>query len=153
MSALETQKLTILLTLVVVLTVVGCQSSLSETPTPSPVTAPNLAENTPGLAVAYTTLSPDGNRVVAGKGDLPNVVPVDLPLNGVPIWLVAPHAGEDSICAALLSDGRVQAFQVVGDEVIEIAISPNRLPPNTPPALVIENDVPRLVRRLTALRL
>ena len=145
MTVLHTQRLTILMTLAVVLTVVGCQSSLSDTPTPSPGTAPNLAGNTAGLAVGYTYLSPDGNRVVAGKGDLPNVIPVDIQLDAVPIWLVAAPAGDGTIWAALLSDGRVQAFQVVGDEVAEIAISPDRLPPNTPPALVIENDVPRLV--------
>jgi len=46
---------------------------------------------------------------------------------------------------AALHDGRVQEFRVTQREAVEIGISPDVLSPGTPPLLVVEDGVPRLV--------
>ena len=82
---------------------------------------------------------------MAGRGDLPDSAPIDISLDGVPIWLVTAPLDEGSIWVAALRDGRVQSFQVTQGEAVEIAITPLLLPSGTPPVPVLENGVPRLV--------
>ena len=124
---------------------VGCQETLTNRPTAASTVVPGQSGDKTGRVVGYTHLSPDGNRVVAGTGDLPDLAPIDISLSGVPAWLVAAPLDEGSIWVAALHDGRVQAFGVTQGEAVEIAISPNVLPSGTPPLLVVENGVPRLV--------
>ena len=99
--------------------------------------------------VGYTYQQPDGNRVVAGAGALPGAESVEIPLSGVPEWVVAAPTGEGSIWAVALADGRVLAFEVVGREVTELDIEPDRLPSGSPPLLVVDaRGRPRLVNVL-----
>jgi endonuclease YncB( thermonuclease family) len=100
-------------------------------------------------AWGYTHQRPDGNRLVPGKGALPGVEPLDIPLDGRPQWLVAAPMGEGSVWVAVLADGRVRAFHVVGGGVTPIAIEPDRLPPGMPPLLQVTDDVPGLVANPT----
>jgi endonuclease YncB( thermonuclease family) len=100
-------------------------------------------------AWGYTHQRPDGNRLVPGKGALPGVEPLDIPLDGRPQWLVAAPMGEGSVWVGVLADGRVQAFHVVGRGVTPVAIEPDQLPPGMPPLLRVTDDVPSLVANPT----
>lgn len=97
-------------------------------------------------SVGYTYQRSDGNRIASGRGALPATEPVDVPLSGQPEWLVtASRYDGGSIWVTVLSDGRVQAFQVVEKQVSPLEIMPDRLPQGTPPLLVIEsNGEPKL---------
>jgi endonuclease YncB( thermonuclease family) len=99
---------------------------------------------------SYTYQQPDGNRLVRGRGAVPGVQPLDISLDGQPQWLVGAPLSEGSVWAAILVDGRVQAFRVVGQQVELIPITPTELPPLTPPLLRTEDDVPHLVTAPTA---
>ena len=106
----------------------GCQNTPTSQPTVASTVVPSSSEDTTDPSVGYTLLSPDGNRVVAGRGDLPNVTAMDIPLDGVPLWLVSAPLGEGSVWVAVQRDGRVQAFQAARGEAAVIAITPDLLP-------------------------
>jgi endonuclease YncB( thermonuclease family) len=114
-----------------------------------PVPAPALNSALGNEAWGYTHQRPDGNRLATGKGDLPGVEPLDIPLDGTPHWLVAAPMGEGSVWVAVLANGRVQAFHVVARSVAPIAIEPDQLPPGMPPLLRVRDDVPSLVANPT----
>lgn len=103
------------------------------------------SEEDGGVYFAYTHQRADGNRLVEGKGLLPYVEPLDIPLDGQPRWLVAAPLNGGSVWVAVLADGRAQAFQVVGEEVTPVDITPSELPPGMPPLLKIEGGAPALV--------
>jgi hypothetical protein len=75
---------------------------------------------------------------------LPDIEPVDIPLSGTPIWLVAAPLGEGSIWVAILDDGLAEAFHVRGEAVEPIAIEPSQLSAGMPPMLILEEGVPVL---------
>jgi len=93
----------------------------------------------------YTYQQPDGNRLVLGWGALPEAAPVDIRLGGQPLWVVAAPLGGGSVWAAVLEDGRVRGFHVVGRTVEAMAIQPGQLPTSMPPLLRIASGVPNLV--------
>jgi endonuclease YncB( thermonuclease family) len=114
--------------------------------TATPASSSSLVVETWG----YTYQRPDGNRLVSGKGTLPRAVPLDIPLDGQPLWLVAAPVSGGSVWVAVLTDGRVQAFHVAGRRVTPIAIELGQLPPGMPPLLRVTNDVPNLITNPTA---
>ncbi|MCH7801823.1 MAG: hypothetical protein IIC24_09830, partial [Chloroflexi bacterium] len=126
----------------------GCQATtlapVPDTPVPQlalPTTAATAALPTPLMkektSVGYTYIRPDGNRVVEGRGSMPDIQPIDISLDGEPRWVVAAPTDGGSLWIVTLDDGRVQSFQVSGREVTEVAVSPDRLPAGMPPALSI----------------
>jgi hypothetical protein len=96
-------------------------------------------------AYGLTYQQQDGNRLVAGQGQLPDIEPIDIVLSGRPIWLVAAPLGEGSIWVAILDDGRAEAFHVTGETVEPIAIEPAQLPAGMPPMLIVEDGIPALL--------
>jgi len=118
----------------------GSQSMLTE-PAPTVETASVSTD----IDWGYTHQQPDGNRLVPGRGPLPDVQPLDVALDGEPKWLVAAPMSEGSVWVAVLTDGRVQAFHVVDRQVTSIPMTPDRLPPDMPPVLRVKDDVPSLV--------
>jgi hypothetical protein len=104
------------------------------------------------FSVGYTYQRSDGNRIASGRGTLPVIDPVDVPLSGQPEWLVAASRYDgSSIWVTVLSDGRVQAFQVIEKQVNPVEIMPDSLPQGTPPLLVIEpNGEPKLANMIDA---
>ncbi len=96
-------------------------------------------------AYGFTYQQQDGNRIVAGKGQLPQVEPVDIPLGGTPVWLVAAPMREGSVWVAILDDGRAEAFYVTGGTVEPVPIEPSQLPVGMPPMLLVEDGVPKLL--------
>ena len=93
----------------------------------------------------YTYQRPDGNRWVAGRGSLPGVEPVDIPLAGAPRWVVGAPLGDGSLWVAVLDDGRVQAFQTTAVGLEPAAITPQSLPPGMPPLLRVQGNEAALV--------
>ena len=154
--------------LVFLILIVSCQQEIDPAPTiPAPPTAaiktvmPQIFANTPtagplhrpqpGLPTyGYTNQRADGNRFSSGMGRLPEAEHVDIPLEGVPLWLVAaPLIGETSsdsasIWAAVLDDGRAQAFLVEDGEVTELTGSAGLSGP-IPPILRISQGQPELL--------
>jgi hypothetical protein len=99
----------------------------------------------PEFTAAYTYQRPDGNRFVAGKGSMPDTEPLDIPLSGEPLWLLAAPTNEGSLWVTVLQDGRVEAFRVVGEDVSPITITPPSVTPGAPAALVADQGRPRLL--------
>ena len=62
--------------------------------------------------VSYTHQQSDGNRVVAGSGQLPNLTPMDIPLPAPASWVVAIPWESGSLWAVTLADGQVLGFRV-----------------------------------------
>lgn len=92
----------------------------------------------------YTTLGRDGNRLVDGWGTLPESPTVDIPLNGIPLWLVAaPLAdGQDgasgTLWSVVLEDGQVQFF-ILEEGLVREIDSPPALTESNPPLLSHED--------------
>lgn len=105
---------------------------------PAPVIETNPEQDS-GSAIALTHQRLDGNRLVTGSGGMPTQ-PIDIPLLGKPLWVVAVPVPSGSVWAAALEDGQVQAFQVVGDTVSEITANVSRLPAGMPPVLQVAGE-------------
>ena len=76
---------------------------------------------------------------------MPDIEPLDQPLAGEPLWLVAAPIDGGSVWVVALADGRVQGFRAVGGAAETIAVQPDRLPAGMPPLLLVEDGVPRLL--------
>jgi len=96
---------------------------------PSPASGPKL-----GL----TYQSADGNRFVSGKIDLRHTTPLDIPLQGKPVWVVSAQYLEGSLWVAALESGEIEAFTILDGEVSRFSIAPATLPPGMPPVLVTD---------------
>lgn len=72
--------------------------------------------------------------MVEGTGSLPDSRPVDVQLDGVPVWVVGVPLEDDTAWVATLEDGRVQAFRLdESGQASPVPIFPNRLAPGEPP--------------------
>ena len=97
------------------------------------------------LTISNTYHRADGNRVVAGRGNLPALAPRDIPLSGKPTWVTTVPTGDGALWVVTLDDGRNQAFIVEGTSVTETTVTPEQLPPGMPPQLVAENGEARFI--------
>ena len=116
----------------------------AETPVPEKTTVPP-APTAVSPVLGYTHYGADGNRYARGRGALPAAPSIDVPLEGVPRWVVAVPDGSGSIWAVVLEDGAVKAFRHNGTQLQEIEISPASLPPGMPPLLTLRGARPSLV--------
>jgi hypothetical protein len=105
---------------------------------PAPVIETSPVQDT-ASAIALTQQRLDGNRLVTGSGGMPTE-PINIPLSGKPLWVVAAPVSTGSVWAAALEDGRVQAFLMVGDTVSEISLNVSELPAGMPPALLVVGE-------------
>jgi len=103
-------------------------------------TEPDIPMTRQWIAAGYTYQQPDGNRMVQGIGSLPGGTELEIPLSGSPQWVVAAPIPEGSIWAVALSDGRVQVFKVTANQTEPLTITPEALPPGTPPLLVVDDQ-------------
>lgn len=92
----------------------------------------------------YTHVRADGNRVVAGRGSLPDAEPVEIAVAS-PAWLAAVPREEGSLWAVVDEEGRTSAFAVDEGGVEETTIAPARLPAGTPPLLAVTGDEPIVI--------
>jgi hypothetical protein len=118
-------------------------------PTPNPkeqaTDLPTGSANSSVNGYGITYQRPDGNRFVMGKGQLPDLEPLDITLSGRPTWVVAAPTEVGSIWVAILDDGRAEAFHIQEDRVQSIAVEPTKLPPGMPPVLTLEDSLPVLL--------
>lgn len=89
----------------------------------------------PQTEIFLTYPNLDGNRVVEGAGFHPDN-PIDIPLMGKPVWVVAAAQGENPVWYVALETGQVQVFQVQARVVSETQSNVSDLPPGMPPVLV-----------------
>ena len=82
-----------------------------------------------------TNLQADGNRVVVGQGNIPELAPLDIPLKGLPAWITAVPVENGMLWAVVLEDGQVQAFTVQNGQVEAADITPAQIPAGMPPLL------------------
>lgn len=146
---------------------IGCQESATKSPSDAstvaltteiathepagPATAPSIGSTqslptggVSGTVYGYTNQRPDGNRLAGGSGSLPMVEPLNIPLAGEPQWLVGAPFDSGSLWAAVLADGRTQAFAVSDDGVREVELEPSTL--NVmPPLLRVRSGLAELV--------
>jgi hypothetical protein len=69
---------------------------------------------------------------------MPAAEPLNIPLAGIPAWLAAAQAGEGSIWAVILRDGTTQAFFLQDNWAEPIPVSPDQLPLDSPPVLLVD---------------
>lgn len=121
------------------------------TPAPGPETTRETATRTeeqeePAPSYGYTYGQGSGNRIVRGTGRLPDSAPVDVPLDGAPVWVAGVPLGDGTAWVVVLEDGRTQAFRFEGSEATEpLDISPERLPTGQPPLMKAQNGSLELV--------
>ena len=101
----------------------------------------------------YTHQRADGNRLVPGRGTMPETRVIDIPLMGRPAWIVAAPiiepadheiTGAASVWVVVLDDGRVQAFIFEDRRIEETEIGPDILA-DLPPLLRVSGHVPALL--------
>ena len=79
----------------------------------------------------------DGNRVTQGvPTDMNSTAPLDIPLNGSPVWLVSETFENGVLWVAVLEDGTVRANKLSNGLFSERKIHPAKLPPGMPPLLI-----------------
>jgi hypothetical protein len=122
---------------------VGCGREVTAVPTPVPTAQPLPTaeqsipqESALARPYGYTYQRADGNRVVAGQGDVPNLMPIDIPLEGTPQWVTAVPLAQGVLWGVVLTDGRTQAFLANNGEVTPIAS--NALTPHIAPVLTVD---------------
>lgn len=126
---------------------VGCGGQTAVTPMPV-ATIPILPDNQTNPALAptradalerpysYTYQQPDGNRLVIGAGNLPNQTPLDIVLEGTPIWVTGVPLAQGVLWGVVLQDGRTQAFLV--DAGQSTPITSNPLTAATAPVMTVD---------------
>lgn len=129
--------------------------SSSARPLPTTLDIPSTSPAAPSVpaaavSLAYTYHRADGNRYVSGNGAVDGLEPLDIQLAGEPAWLVAAPHEAAGLWAVVLSDGRTQAFRVTGDGYEAVDISPERIPPGMPPALMVSDGQARILLAPTA---
>ena len=127
----------------------GCSNPSPTSLTPMPGQPDNIStvaiEGVEQLQFGYTHQRPDGNRMILGRGALPEASPIDIQLAGTPQWVAAVPMGSGSLWVTVLDNGRVQALRIEEAQVREESISPEQLPPGMTPLLMIADDRPTLV--------
>ena len=97
------------------------------------------------MVFAQTNLQPDGNRIVTGIGNIPALTPQDIPLEGTPAWVMAVPMDDELLWAAVLEDGRTQAFLVSDGQAEPYPITPSQLPAGMPPLLRLKDGIANFV--------
>ncbi len=82
--------------------------------------------------LAYTHISPDGNRYTSLKADLPSSSPLDIELKGTPEWVL----GMGEFWAVVLADGSTQAFRLDGRTVHSASLTASGVRADAPPVLI-----------------
>lgn len=91
----------------------------------------------PAGGYRYTSLTPGGNRVVAGSIDLQSAEPVDVPLDRDPRWVLArPESdGSGAEWVVVTESGAVSAVRIRRGETKSLGVEPSAVDPETPPVL------------------
>lgn len=98
------------------------------------------------LQIGVTNQRQDGNRYVFGQIDLAQTTPVEISLDGKPLWVVGvPYLDGSVLFAAALEDGRLSGFAVRKDGAQPVDLPVSSLPPGQPPAIGFDGKKLRLL--------
>jgi len=86
-----------------------------------------------------------GNHYITGKMDIQTASVIDIPLKGIPIWLVGAAMDDGALFVAVMEDGKASAFKVKGQAYEPAEIMPAQLPAGMPPLLITSNNKSQLV--------
>lgn len=91
----------------------------SDTPPPSTAPPADVLVDTATAEhwIGRADISPSGNRVSTGRGDIRSV-PVEFSLESAAVWLVPLAAERNAPWVAVLADGRLVELDLVGGEVV-----------------------------------
>ncbi len=92
------------------------------------------------VVIGSLYVSPDGNQYLNGYADLQNQTPIDIALNGIPIWITTLNHNNVSYWVVMLEDGRIQAFHAKNGIVTPLDLNPSTLSPQLPPAIMLNQD-------------
>ena len=122
-------------------------SILSPSPTPSSplITTPITTANQNRVFYGFTYQYADGNRVVPGMGNLPNLKPLDIQLPGTPIWIAAAPLKDGAVWTVVLSDSRAFSFYMLENGDIEDDPAQVDIPAGMPPAIISRADNSSLI--------
>jgi hypothetical protein len=153
----------ILFTILVAIVLSGCGSTsenqftpvptagiIIETPFKSTDQKPQVLSVTPtqNQATSYQGLTyqmPDGNRVVSGRGNLPQQTPVEFALPGIPVWVVGAPYQDGIIWEIALQDGEIVTLFTSNQSASEYSNHISALMPGTPPYLKSSGNLYSLV--------
>jgi hypothetical protein len=99
----------------------------------------------------YTNQRADGNRLVEGRGQLPSTGYIDVPLDGIPLWVVSIPVedgitgGSTTLWTVVLEGGSVRSF-FLEDGLIRETQPPASLAGPNPPLLHLVDNGPELLR-------
>lgn len=121
------------------------------TPRIAPVSATDRSDLAPDwIAAPRAALSTvsgpiSGNRVLPGSSDLVGQIPVDIPLGGVPLWVVGVAEAERATWVVALESGTLEAWRLgeAGPERLPLAVE--SLPARTPPLVLNTAEGPSVV--------
>ncbi|MBB6646898.1 hypothetical protein [Halobellus ruber] len=115
----------------------GCGGrTANPTPSGDPTTPPS------GATYAYTHQRPDGNRLLAGRGDVVGATPVEVPLEGTPAWLLAFAHESDTYWTVVTERGAATTHRVRGGETRRVG---NHGTVAQPPVGYLADDTPAVV--------
>jgi hypothetical protein len=109
----------------------------SSTPTAKPLPNESKIEtpapkNISRINYGLTYQQPDGNRVIGGKGYLPNLSSVDIPLEGIPNWIVGVSFQGGILWTVALEEGSIASFLATEDGISEYPNPIASVPPGAP---------------------
>ena len=157
--------------LICLLMMCGCQAELGApaTPTLRPTLAiiPTLtsalslptsaatAINYPlfGTPLGLTTQRADGDHLIGGIGALPDAPSIDIPVKGVPMWVVGANTLNGTVWLVVLEDGQRQFFDISMDGTVkELALDTTQVHPplTTPPAIFAGPDGSQIIPSVPA---
>lgn len=118
----------------------GCGGGGGDDATPTAPTSTPLPNTAALTAVAYTYNGSGGNRVVDGRGALPNATVVDVALGGVPRWLLSARRSDvETVWVCVLEDGRVVGYVLDGINATPISVVPATINASLQPALALDD--------------
>ncbi len=89
--------------------------------------------------VRTTSGDSSGNRYTPGRGSLGSTAPIDIPLPGVPVWVVGAEADDNPVWVVALEDGSLHGLSVADGEATAVDLNLANLPPGAPPVIAASN--------------
>ncbi len=95
---------------------IATSSSPTQTERPKPIAVPTGERGPVVFGLTYQGIN--GNRILEGIGGYPFQKPIDIPLPGKAIWLLATPVSDGIIWSAALEDGRVLSIHMLENGAI-----------------------------------
>jgi hypothetical protein len=106
-----------------------------------------------GTPLGLTTQRADGNHLISGIGKLPDAPSIDIPVKGVPLWIIGAKTLSGIVWLVVLEDGQRQFFAISIDGTVrEVALDPTQVHPplTTPPTVFAGPDDSQIIPSIPA---